>query len=363
MANILHLSTAKSWRGGEQQIANLVQELSKKEINQLIVCPYGAPLEKWCNTNNHPCYNFKKRFGLDPLFAWRVYKTSKAFKAEIVHAHDAQAHTTAVFNSFFLLAKPIIVINRRVIFPIKNSFFTKFKYNYYKVKKIICVSRAVQKVVVEIVPENNTTVIPSSVKLSKTEDLKPGLLKEELHISSDTKIIGTVAALTSEKGINTFLDTAKLLLEKEEAFHFVIIGKGKLLDKLKFKANLLNIDKKVSFLGFRNNVKELLLDLDLLLFTSKSEGLGTSLLEACEMNVPIVAFSTGGIPEIITHKETGYLVQDYSSAEFANAVNELLHNSTLRETIIKQAKSGLTAFSTSKMAESTLNVYHHLLGI
>ena len=95
-------------------------------------------------------------------------------------------HSKGQLNRFFLLAKPIIVINRRVIFPIKNSFFTKFKYNYYKVKKIICVSRAVQKVVVEIVPENNTTVIPSSVKLSKTEDLKPVLLKEEAILSGDS---------------------------------------------------------------------------------------------------------------------------------------------------------------------------------
>ena len=361
MANILHLSTAKSWRGGEQQIANLIKELENKGINQLVVCPSGTPLEKHCSNNKYPCQSFNKRFGLDPFFAWKVYKASKKFKTTIVHAHDAQAHTTAVFNAFFLLSKPIIVINRRVIFPIKNSLFTKFKYNYSKVQKVICVSKAVKKEVIKTVPEAKTIVIPSSILLSNKTQLKSGLLRNELQTPKDSKIIGTLAALTHEKGIDTFLETAQLLLKENKNYHFVIIGTGKLLTKLKDQTIELNIDSYVSFMGFRSNIKELLLDIDLLLFTSKSEGLGTSLLEACEMKVPIIAYNTGGIPEIIKHKETGYLIEEYTPLEFAKGVNEVLSNNTLRQTIIKQAVFGLNEFSTLKMAESTLDVYNHLL--
>ena len=362
MLNILHLSSAKSWRGGEQQIANLIKELRTDKVKQIVVCPSGSPLEDYCSKHKFKCNAFNKRFGFDPLFAWNVYKTCKKEKSTIIHAHDPQAHTTAVINGLFLFAKAAIVINRRVIFPIKQSFFTKFKYNYSKVKKVICVSHAVKKEVQKIVTEDKTTVIYSSINPSNLESFKTGLLRKELSLNENKQIIAVVSALTKEKGIETFLAAAKILLESKLNLHFVVIGQGILQDSLIKQSEKLQISDSVSFLGFRENVKELLLDIDLLLFTSKSEGLGTSLLEAVEMNVPIVAYNTGGIPEIVKHLETGYLVNEYSATEFAKGAKELLKDKTLCGSITKQAKEDLGNFSSQKMAKSTLMVYNSILG-
>ena len=360
MVNIIHLSTAKSWRGGEQQIANLINDLENKNVNQIIICPKGAPLAKYCKEKNHNYFEFKKRFGVDPLFCLKVYLKAIEHKIDLIHAHDAQAHTAAVLNGLFLLAKPKIIVNRRVIFPIKKAWFTKFKYNYAKVKQIICVSKAVQKVVLNTVSQEKTSVIYSAINPITTE-LKNGELRKELKLPDATKIIGTVAALTQEKGIHIFLETAKVLLQNNQNLHFIIAGKGKLEQSLKSLAQELEIHDKVTFLGFRANVKEILTDINILLFTSKSEGLGTSLLEAMQTKVPIVAFNTGGIPEMIKDNETGVLVQNHTPEDFSKGVMKILNNTELKETLTKNAFQSLDKFSLAQMAQSTLMVYESVL--
>lgn len=94
---ILHISTARSWRGGEQQIAYLIAELAQQNTQQFVVCIKDAPFYHWCLANNIPVKGLKKRSSLDLSFASSLKKFSQKNKVAIWHAHDAHAHGFAVY--------------------------------------------------------------------------------------------------------------------------------------------------------------------------------------------------------------------------------------------------------------------------
>ena len=94
----------------------------------------------------------------------------------------------------------------------------------------------------------------------------------------------------------------RFILNNENA-HFVIIGKGPMENEIKSFSSKLKCSKNIHFVGFRNDVPDILGELNVFLITSKTEGLGTSILDALAAKVPVVATRAGGIPEIIKDKD------------------------------------------------------------
>ena len=113
--------------------------------------------------------------------------------------------------------------------------------------------------------------------------------------------------------------------------------------------------------GFRQDIPQILPELDIFLITSKTEGLGTSILDALACNVPVVAAQAGGIPEIIIDQQTGLSAPVGDSTKLAQQVNYLLQNPVLKNQLIRNATKHLEAFTTATMANKTLNVYEKVL--
>ena len=111
------------------------------------------------------------------------------------------------------------------------------------------------------------------------------------------------------------------------------------------------------FTGFRNDVPDILPEVDLFLITSKTEGLGTTILDAFAAGVPVVATKAGGIPEIVRHRETGLLADLGDSQVLATYLHEMLNDAALRGGIIERSKQWVRMFSKEKVAEETLKIY------
>lgn len=101
--------------------------------------------------------------------------------------------------------------------------------------------------------------------------------------------------------------------------------------------------------------------MDVLLFTSKEEGLGTTILDAFACKVPVVATAAGGIPEIITNEKTGLLAPVGDAQTLAHYVEKILADRNLREQLIENAWQKVKYFSKENMAKKTLEVYQSLL--
>ena len=168
--------------------------------------------------------------------------------------------------------------------------------------------------------------IYSSIDLESYSHQSTNILRRELKFKPDSKLIGIIAALSPEKDHCTFIDMAEVLIKENSDFKFLIIGNGKLENSLKAYAAEKNLQNSVYFTGQRNDIYQILPELDVLLLTSIEEGLGSVILDAFASKVPVVATNTGGIPELVIPGETGLLAPVGDYILLAECVSKFIEN-------------------------------------
>ncbi|MCP4352600.1 MAG: glycosyltransferase family 4 protein [Desulfobacterales bacterium] len=120
--------------------------------------------------------------------------------------------------------------------------------------------------------------------------------------------IGFAGWLLPIKGPMYLLKAMPQVLEKCPDTELVYVGKGDMKEQLQVQAKILGISDKVKFLGWRNDIHEIMPVLDVFALPSLNEGMGRVLVEAMAAGKPVVASRTGGIPDLVRHGETGMLV-------------------------------------------------------
>jgi L-malate glycosyltransferase len=358
---ILHLSSAKSWRGGEQQIAYLLEELAKQGISQAVFCPEDAPLFDFCKKNNITCTTYCKRFSVNPLVARQLAQLTFQQDFDLVHLHDSHAHTFGVMAASLFGMKTPMVLHRRVDYPAGNSFLSRWKYNHPQIKAIICVSAFVKAVLEKTVRDvSKMQVVHSGVDLNRFTQTSGNILGKEFQVPKDHFIVANVAAITEQKDYHTFVRTAAHLIRQALPIRFFIIGEGKQRAELERYVAEQGLSKHIVFTGFRKDITAIFPDIDLMLFTSRKEGLGTTLLDAQGYGVPIVATNVGGIPEIVEAEKTALLADSGDDKALAEKVKFLLGNNAFRERMVAAARQSVKRFSKEQMAAGVRSVYEQL---
>ncbi|MEM8523807.1 MAG: glycosyltransferase family 4 protein [Bacteroidota bacterium] len=360
--HILHLSSAKTWRGGEQQIAYLIEELNTQNIPQSVLCVTNAPFLDWCERQNIPHFTYKKRSSIDLSIAKQIKEIVQQEKITHLHAHDSHAHTFAVLAaSFFGMKKPII-ISRRVDFPVKKNIFSHWKYNHSSVKKIICISHNIKKIIQNsIKDQSKLTVVHSGIRVEKFHNPKAvkNKLRKEFSIPKNKKIIANIAALADHKDYPTFVRTVEILARKRTDLQFLIIGgNAGEEENIRQLIRAKKLEKDIVLTGFRTDISAIFPELNILLFTSKEEGLGTTVLDAFASRVPVVATAGGGIPEMVIHQKTGWLADIGDAEQLATGIEHILENEPFKNNLIVQANIYLQQFTSKKMASAILAIYH-----
>lgn len=359
---ILHLSTARSWRGGEQQLAYLAGELQAAGIPQLVVCARGSPMQERCMRNgiDHRALGFRASF--DPPNARRLAHIARRWKADLVHAHDSHGHTAAILaNTFFGMGLPLVV-SRRVDFPISSGFSARWKYGHPSVKRILCVSDAIKAIMARGVPRPGVLcTVHDGIDPARFAAGPDGRLHRLLGLDAGVPLVGNVAALAPHKDLFTFIDMAALVHKGMPQVRFPLVGEGGLRDQLEQHAKDKGLEGIVHFTGFRDDVDRVLPELDMLVMTSRTEGLGTSILDAFAAGVPVVATAAGGIPEVVQDGESGLLCPVGDAAALARAAMQLLTDHALRTRLAGGARRRLALFTKQAMAEKTLREYQSVL--
>lgn len=360
--HVLHLSTNATWRGGEQQVAYLLDELKAKGVTQTIVGRKNSAMQKYCEENGYSYVGFKRKSSVSLRFAFKLNRLYRKNKIDIIHAHDSHGHTFAVLADTLFGGSPPIVVSRRVSFPVSKSIFSKFKYNYLKVKSIICSSQAVMKITEPSIRDKSVlSVVYDGIDIDKFKDAKDkGVLRKEFNIPSDTPIVGNIAALTSEKDYFTFIDTAAICIQQELKAAFVIIGGGRLEAELKQYAKAKGVAELIHFAGYRTDAHQLLPEFNVFLATPTNEGLGTSILDAMACNIPVVATNAGGILESVIHMKTGWLSPVKDAENLAEGIKNILTENQLSVKLTDEAKKRLNNFSKQSMGEGVYNQYNQL---
>lgn len=355
---VLHLSSEISWRGGEQQIAYLIEELENLGVENIVACKKGSAFEAYCTDKEitHLSLSFRSQYDL--LSALYLKQACRYFEVDLMHLHSSFSHGLGVLSSVLGNSTPL-VLSRRVDFPIKNNLITQYKYNHPAVKRIICVSKTIENIVRQSVkkPERCLTVY-SGIDLNKFSDgTRHQLLRQEYSIPMDSILIGNISAIAPHKDYYTFVDTAHQLIMEGLDAYFFIIGDGPLRADIESYIVEKGQTGRILLTGFRNDIPKILPELDYFLITSKTEGLGTTVLDAFACKVPVVATKGGGITETVIAKETGLLAEVGDAKGLADNIQLLINDQQLKEHLINNAFRKVQSFSKENMAKETYQVY------
>lgn len=358
---ILHLVSERSWRGGEQQAAYLIETCLQQQVECFVACRKNSAFAEYCAEKNVPFIALPFHGQFDIYTAYKIKQYCQTQKIDLIHLHTANAHGLGVVSHLLGNIVPM-VLSRRVIFPIQRKFFSKFKYNFKGIEKIICASEAIKYTVIDGIENPSKCItIYDGIDTKKFDLPITNYLHKKYNIPLGTKLIGNISALDVNKGLYTYIDTAEIILKTMKNVKFFIIGEGPLKIKLQAYINRKNLSQQIILTGFIKNIPMILQELDVFALTTRAEGLGTSMLDAMACGVPVVATNTGGVPEVVLNDITGLLAPVDDAKKISQQILRLLNDPPLRAKLTHNAKNHLFKYFTKdEMGSATIDIYHHI---
>jgi glycosyltransferase involved in cell wall biosynthesis len=357
----LHIDTARTWRGGQNQVLVTVLGLRALGHRTMLVAHPGGELTQRAK-EGLDLIPLAPKTEMDLGAAWRLSRLIKQLKPDVVHAHDPHGVAMAglALSMSTQLAKPPLIASRRVDFHLRSSAMSRWKYR--QVDCFICASDAIRQMLIsDGVPAARTVTVHEGIDLGRVQAAPPAKLHEELWLPHQAPIVGNVAALAPHKGQRHLIEAALLVVRQVPDARFVIAGEGELRPSLERQIKDHRLEKHVILTGFRPDVLSVHKAFDIFVMSSVTEGLGTSLLDAMACAKPVVATSTGGIPEVVVDGVTGTLVPPRDDARMAAAIVAQLKDPALRE---RMGNAGLARarqmFSAERMLKDTLRVYQRV---
>lgn len=365
--NILHLSAAKTWGGGEKHIENLCREMKAiaPQINHVIFCNKNSDFKEVFEEQDIEVIPAKLNYKMDPQYFFKLIYTCKKRNIDLLHIHDSTALTLAIMGSY-LGKLPPFIFSKKTSFPIQSRRATRFKYNFHKIKKILCVSEATKLIAEEnIIDKHNITCVYHGTSLKDKTTASSFCLKKHLNLKKETVLIGNIANHIWPKNLRTFLLVADELVNKQKLkdLHFIQIGAfSKKTASLLQKVKHLGLASHVSFLNKIPNASGFIPQFEVSLMTSESEGIPQFIFESFFYEVPVVSTNVGGIPEVIVHNKNGLLAPAFDHKKLAENVILLLNNTELKKKFTDISKEELhRSFTSEKMAVQTLEEYKKVL--
>lgn len=313
---VLQIITKADWAGAQRivyEICKLAKEDTKIKM-EVAVGEKGILEEKLKNELGitvHILTNLVHP--IKPIMDLKGYKEIKNLikqnNYDVVHCHATKAGILGVLAANKLKTKKIIYT--------VHGYWAIFQFKGIKRKIAIMVERYFTKKTTDLVLISKSDVeLAKKMKIGSVDKyrliynkitvekdkVKKGVLRKELNINQDIKIIGNVSRVDEQKNPFLFVDIAREYLKNNDSTLFVWVGGGKLKEQAINYVKKFNLENKVKFIGFRENGIEYMNDFDLLLLTSSWEGVPITILEAIELNIPILATDVGGIREVIGEK-------------------------------------------------------------
>ena len=356
---IAHLNTERTWRGGEQQVLSLAIRLARRGHGNLIVARRGSPLAKRSKEAGIETHEIFPLGEWDFFSAWCLSKVLKSNGTNMIHAHTPHATALAAFCVRFSGLPALST--RRVDFHLRNNALTRWKYA--RMSRVVAISDAIKKILIEDgFPTAKISLVRSGIDFERLARVIP-INRSDLGIPDDAVLVGQIAALAPHKDQATFLRAISFLKWRIPKLRAAIVGDGSLKSRLKSLSKHLGIDDIVTFHGFQEDALGYCKAFNYFCLSSKEEGLGTSLLDAMAMRIPVIATGAGGIPELVVNKRTGYLAQVGNPSSLADAIAEGIGVQKNRETITENAYRKALEFNIDSTVAGMEAVYREVIAL
>ncbi|ONI38050.1 hypothetical protein AN640_02905 [Candidatus Epulonipiscium fishelsonii] len=371
MIKIMHICSDTNIGGAGRYLLNLLKNSNKSKYKLYFCLPRGSQLKKILQEANGKVIEVDivpdKSFNIKDVF--KIRKVLKKYKPDIVHTHASFSGRVASKASN--IGK--IIYTRHYVDVNYNKKGLPILRLKSKVKGIInnltcdgvigvvgeCVqvltNMGVDKKKIKII-YNGVNPIPEYSKEQKDE------VKKKYNIGPDDKVISIIGRISKEKGHEVFIESIRILSVKRSDIKAIMAGTGIEESSIKYLIKKNKLEDNIAFIGFVDNITDILNITDVQLNTSYTEAQSLALLEGMSAGIPAVASNIGGNPKVIRHGKNGFVVPVEDSRAFVKRTCEILDNSDLYNYMKQNAKKIYNKrFTASRMTRQTENFYDKIL--
>ena len=349
---ILYISASADRGGSEKHLLLLLKYIDKDKYDLSLVIFQDGPLVKEYRNiiDDVRVIDFRSKLSWKKIN--EIIDIMKEVKPDIVHTHQPKAHFYALLAINKLDFKPFKVatfhgLSRQFRIRDHNMKSGVLQYMMYlfvdrytlnNIDRVITVSRNNARILERLVQhKDRIALIPNGVEIIPTAGKKTRI-KSLLGLEKK-KIIGTVARLSYEKGVDRLINAAFPILRQDKDCHLLIVGYGSEKNSLKKLVRDIHIDKQVTFQRIFSPIEDIFPVFDVYVQPSRIEGLSLALLQALSSGLAVVATNAGGNKEVVINNETGILVPNSDRTnQMTSSIETLLLNEPLALTLSKKAR-------------------------
>lgn len=360
---VLHLFSGDLWAGAEVMIFNLIDQLKDDQKVKIVALSLneGILTSKLRNLRieTHIIPESDHSF---PLIYVKALAILRGKQIDIVHSHRYKENILGLLlakakgirglvTTIHGLSEPLMRTTNEIGNRIKTMMDYRLLNSYFH--RVVAVSQDIKRTLVQdhLFKQEVVEVIYNGVPVPRTSLPLNQSVRDVLQV-------GTVGRMVPVKDFNLFLEIAAEINRRDDKVRFSILGDGPQKEQLLERARRLGIQDFIEFVSPIPDPRAYYESLDLFLNTSLHEGIPLSILDAMACGKPVVAPCVGGIPEIISHQEDGFLVSSRNSQEFADCCLKIIQDRNMRISMGEHAfKKVLSGFSAWRMAEAYKDLY------
>jgi glycosyltransferase involved in cell wall biosynthesis len=356
----IHIDTRPDWRGGQNQVLLTLRGLKMRGHSAELLALAGGELGHRAidlGFQVHAIPANSVRWGGSRVLA----KLMNARRYSIVHAHDPHGLSLAWLARAHRRAT--LIAQRRVANPLSRGPFARARYR--AARSIFAVSQFIAESVIRSgISAAQVEVIYEGVKLpAQTTAGERQSSRDRWKVKDSEPLLGCVGYLLPEKGQEALIRALPAIRKDFPATRLILAGDGPKRMELEQLARGLNLSQSIIFTGFVEHVEAVYHALDIFLFPSLAEPLGTSMLAAMSYGLPVIGVASGGVPEIVASEKNGLLVPSPNPEFFADCVKRFLSNREEANRFGEAARATIAEkFTDDVMVDTTIQKYQKFIG-
>ena len=346
--------------GIKSQVLTLMSRLDRSRFDTVLICPPDCSLYTEAERAGHAVIPLDLIGEVSPMrdlvTAYDLRKILGKVKPKILHIHSTKAGLVGRMAVSWMLRRPKVILTvHSFVFDTrvgkrKRAAVARVERRLARyTSKIIAVSKALRDELITqmgLPPEKLQVIYNGVVFQDPPKPAHKGI------------VIGTVARLAPQKGVEHFIQAAAIIKKKRPSARFVIIGDGPFRFWLEMEVERAEIKGSIEFMGFRQDALSIVAGFEVFVLPSIRETFGLALVEAMSLGVPVVASDVGGVPEIIDGTTTGLLAEPGKPEDIARNVCRLLDDKPFAEEMGRQGCEFVrTNFTAERMLEEVQALY------
>ena len=364
--HVLHIVRAMDTGGLEQVVADLLRKLPEHKVQSHLAC-ISHPGSHYDNFTDIPCWhgngNVNKRF-IDMATARSLWRFAKDCNIDILHSHNPEPHRYGAMISM-LARLPLVHTKHGRNFPDQPKAVWLNRQLSRLTKVQVAVSKDVADVAehIEKASSKKLRIILNGVDTERYQPAnakRKAALRKEKALAENDFIIGTVGRLAPEKNVSLLIDAFADFYKASGRGSLVIVGAGP--EEKPLKAQAAERGCPIIFTGEQDNIHNWLPCFDCFALSSMTEGTSITLLEAGACGLPALVSSVGGNPEIVTHKETGFVFPSENKEAMVEFLLACFQDETRRKEMGDAARKRIeNNYALSKTVSAYADLYKEVL--